>query len=312
MKNNVKWKLEDDVNDYVKGQLESLGLNKLQDYNVESSMSDYLKEALKGSAKTKNKTNFGKPDFHIEKYNVPVIIENKLNNKKHIAENKDGLKFDDKSVSNYAVNGAVYYAQNMIASNKYPEVVAIGISGDSNEGVQISVCYVFGSSAKPKFMKDYTKLDFLENKTTFENFYQDASLSEKDKHQILIGSQESLKKHAKNLNVLMNNHNIPVDQRVVYVSGMLLSMQDVVDKDGKKIDDGLIPDDLKGTQTETKRDGVKIVNQIKEYLAQKDIPQEKRNLMLGSFRDSISLDNDRDVPTDLDKQVSTIKIDVQW
>jgi len=50
--NNVKWKLEDDVNDYVKNKLESLGLKKLKDYNVESSMSDYMKEALKGSAVT--------------------------------------------------------------------------------------------------------------------------------------------------------------------------------------------------------------------------------------------------------------------
>lgn len=306
MSNIIKWKLEDDVNDHVKEQLTSLGLKKLQDYNVESSMSDYMKEALKGSAKTKNKTNYGKPDLHIEKYDIPVIIENKLNNKKHIAENKDGLKFDDKSVSNYAVNGAVYYAQNMIASDKYSEVVAIGITGDSKNDVQISVYYVFGSSAKPKFMKDYTKLDFLESKTTFESFYHDASLSEKEKHQILIDSQESLKKHANNLNVLMNNHNIPVDQRVVYVSGMLLSMQDVVDQDGNKIDDGLIPEDLKGIQTHSKRDGVLIVNQIKEYLAQKEIPQEKRNLMLGSFREAISLDTDRDVPTDLDKQVSKL------
>ncbi|MCL1622657.1 hypothetical protein M2R47_00090 [Moraxella sp. Tifton1] len=79
----LAWKLEDDVNDYVKSQLEKLGLKKLTDYNVESSMSDCLKEALKGSAKTANKTNFGKPDFHLEKYKpkdkiIPVIIENKL------------------------------------------------------------------------------------------------------------------------------------------------------------------------------------------------------------------------------------------
>lgn len=61
----IKWTLEDDINDYVKKKLEELGLEKLKDYNVESSMSNYMKEALRGSAKTKNKTNFGKPDFHI-------------------------------------------------------------------------------------------------------------------------------------------------------------------------------------------------------------------------------------------------------
>ena len=73
----MKWKLESDVNDWVKKQLEALGLKKHKDYNEESAMSDYLKEALRGAAKTKTKTNFGKPDFHIEKYELPVIIENK-------------------------------------------------------------------------------------------------------------------------------------------------------------------------------------------------------------------------------------------
>ncbi|ADZ84511.1 hypothetical protein [Cellulosilyticum lentocellum] len=57
----VEWKLEDDVDDYVKEQLEELNLKKLVDYNVQSSMSDYMKEALKGSAKTKKKTSFGIP-----------------------------------------------------------------------------------------------------------------------------------------------------------------------------------------------------------------------------------------------------------
>ena len=62
----VNWKLESDVNDYVKRQFENLGLKKLQDYNEESAMSAYLKEALKGAAKTQTKTNFGKPDFHMK------------------------------------------------------------------------------------------------------------------------------------------------------------------------------------------------------------------------------------------------------
>ena len=51
----LKWRLEDDVDDYVKTILESLGLKKLIDYNVKSGMSDYMKESLKGSAKTKKK-----------------------------------------------------------------------------------------------------------------------------------------------------------------------------------------------------------------------------------------------------------------
>ena len=51
----MDWKLETDVNYYVKGYLDKLGLEKLVDYNDETSMSDYMKEALKGSAKTEKK-----------------------------------------------------------------------------------------------------------------------------------------------------------------------------------------------------------------------------------------------------------------
>ena len=52
----------------------------------------------------------------------------------------------------------------------------------------------------------------------------------------------------------MNNHNIGTEQRVVYVSGMLLSMQDIVSKDGTILDYGLTPDSLQCIQTEQKRD----------------------------------------------------------
>lgn len=107
MSNLLPFKLESDVNDYVKGQLSALGLVKLVDFNEESGMSDYMKEALKGSAKTKNKTNYGIPDFHIEKYSVPIIIEDKLGSKYHILRNKAGIRLDEKAVKAYAVNGAI-------------------------------------------------------------------------------------------------------------------------------------------------------------------------------------------------------------
>ena len=141
----IKYQLESDVDDYVKSSLNSLGLVKLKDYNEKSSMSDYMKESLRGSAKTQTKTNFGVPDFNIEKYNIPVIIENKLSNNKHEASSSLGIKMDDNSIKYYAVNGAIYYAKNMIASKKYNEVIAIGITGESEEEIRnaghaISVC----------------------------------------------------------------------------------------------------------------------------------------------------------------------------
>ncbi len=163
--------------------------------------------------------------YILKKYKIPVVIEDKFGVNKLISQNKNGIKLDDKSIANYAVNGAIFYAQNMVASDKYNEVIQLEF-GDSEENVKINVYYVYGSMAEPKYMEMYKSLDFLENEETFENFYNDAILSEQDKHNILISTQEQLKKNMQIILIfLMNNHNIPVDQRVVYISGMLLSMR---------------------------------------------------------------------------------------
>lgn len=300
----MDWKLESDVNDWVKGQLDRIGLEKLRDYNEESGMSPYMKEALKGSAKTDSKTNFGKPDFHVEKYSRPIIFENKFSAKKLLAENKDGIKQDDKAIAAYAVNGALYYARNMVASGKYNEVFAIGVAGDNEENVALKVYYVFGSALNAyKEMSNVSTLDFLENEKSFAAFYKEAILTEEEKHQILIDSQAVLQSYAKKLNRLMHNHNITAPQRVLYVSGMLLAMQEVVDKDGHHVDDGLTPDDLKGIQSDTKRDGKKVVDQIRTFLDERAIDPEKRDLMLSSFGE-ISKDSQRDELTDNDKEVA--------
>jgi len=304
------YQLEDHLNDWVKVKLDSLKLKNQHDYFTESAIPDYLKEALKGRAKTENKTNFGKPDFSLIKdyrgQKIPVIIENKLGLKKLVNQTKEGVKFDEKSIKDYAVNGALYYATGIVASGKYPEVIAIGIAGDSDKTIEIKVCYVYGSGESSfKELKNVKTLDFLENQETFDQFYKDASLTDDEKHEILISSQAKLQEYAKKLNKLMHNHNITAPQRVLYVSGMLLSMQNVVDSNGNKIQDGLTPEDLKGIQSDTKRDGIQIINQITEFLTAKAIPQDKKSLMLSSFHE-ISKDIQRDELEILDKEVSKL------
>ena len=194
----------------------------------------------------------------------------------------------------------------MIDSDKYDEVIAIGIAGNSTEDVEIQVYYVYGSSMKSvKHMDEYVTLDFLENEQTFENFYKDAILTEEEKHELLITSKKVLNEYAGKLNKLMHNHNITAPQRVLYVSGMLLSMQDVVDSNGAKIQDGLVPDDLKGIQTESKRDGKIITSQIEEFLRARNIDSDKQKLMLASFSE-ISKDKQRDELMENHKQVSKL------
>ena len=299
----IRFQDERDVNRYVEEKLKNLKLELKIDFNDQRNMSDYLKEALKGSSKTENKSGMGVPDFTVEKYTIPVIIENKMGIDKLQKLTKSGISKKHNDVANFAVNGAVSYARHMIHSGKYDSVIAIGIAGDTEEDLSVVVYYVFGFDGEPKLMDKYATLDFLENEETFNTFISDAVLTEEEKHEILIKSQEELQLYANRLNKLMNDHSIGVAERVIYVSGMLLSMQDIVGNNGEMILEGLIPQDLSGTQTARHRDGVKILTQIDGYLTSKNVPDNKKRLMLASF-DRIAIDVDRDRPAKLSPLVS--------
>lgn len=107
------WKLEDNVNDWVKSEFARINQTN---YTVESSMTKYLKTAIQEGVKLKRleleetgekeKGKSWKPDFELECFNIPVLIEDKLGTKKLIATTGEKLRHDVKSVQNYAVNGA--------------------------------------------------------------------------------------------------------------------------------------------------------------------------------------------------------------
>ena len=309
------WNLEDNVNDWVKSEFARIKQTK---YTVESAMSDYLKNAIQKGVILKRleleeageteKGKSWKPDFQLETFGdgkIPVLIENKLGINKLSATNGDKIKNDIKSVKNFAVNGAIHYAQCAIMSKKYTEAIAIGISGTNASNVTIKVYYVFGATDETyKLVESYTTLDFLESKKSFVEFYKVATLTEDEKHKILIDSQAKLQEYAKKLNKLMHNHAITAPQRVLYVSGMLLAMQDLAD-----IKKGLVPDDLRGINLDNQRDGDTIVNQIENYLTLKEIPQDKKNLMMASFKE-INKDTDRDKKIELDTIIGKLLPDL--
>lgn len=289
-----KWILDRHVDDWVQSQLEKLGLVNQEDFHVQHDMTPYLREALRGSSKTKYKSKVlmdageppGIPDLNITDYRALVLFENKV-----------GLK-NLKKASDEAIN----YARCAVDSGKYSESFAIGVAGNDEKNTKIVVYYVFDSVSEPKKI-EVNSFDFLESKEIFDVFYEDAVLSEEEKHEFLIKSQKEIQKAADELSSLMVSHSIPASDRVIYVSGMLLSMQDVKDEHGIKIMNGLSPSDLEGVSVDRHRDGVKIVDQIQSYLAARKTPPRKMELMLGSFS-RISIDDDRDKKIELRTEVA--------
>ncbi|HHK1584137.1 TPA: N-6 DNA methylase, partial [Streptococcus pyogenes] len=112
-------------------------------------------------------------------------------------------------------------------------------------------------------------------------------------------SCQIIKKETQRLNQLLHTLNITAPQRVLYISGMLLSMQPIIDNDEEII--GLTPGDLMGS-LKLKTDGEKIVDRISYYLISKNIEKEKRKLMLFSFSE-ISKDRHRDRKSPLAEEV---------
>lgn len=312
------WQLEQDVDDYMYQFLENIGLPKNDPVNGfmrESEISDFMKEALKGGAKTNSKANFGKPDITIEKYihdfDLPIVFENKLNPNRFINEKANGeLATTDKAIKEYAVNGAIHYARTILRNKKAKHVLAIAVAGNNPSQLKFGVYYVYAIQGQPKDMLAkypvYKNLAFLRDYNSMKSFLNDATLTDQEKHKILIKNQAELIKKAKKLNKLMNNFNISVEQRVIYVSGMLLAMQEVTNYQTKAhIANGLTPDDLTGTQSKKQRDSQKIINQISDFLdARGNISTDKRDLMMDSFKMSINMDADRDKLTQVDKEIA--------
>lgn len=307
MENTQIWTKEVEVDIYVQKELEKLNLKSSIDFKVKDS-SPFLKEALKGASKTKAKTGTAIPDFTIEKYKndknelIPIIFENKLGlNKlakftKEPSSKSEEISLKDDDISKYALNGALHYAKSVIENSDYKEVLSVGIAGDSVKNVSVKIAYVYGSGLfANKILKDITNLDFLENQASFLSFYKSLILTEQEKHELIIKTQNFLQDHAKKLNKLMHNLNITAPQRVLYISGMLLSMQDIHTE--HNIQSGLKPEKLEGSSIESERDGIKIFNRINAFLDLKINDKTKLNLMLESFKE-ICKDKLRDeIPT---------------
>ncbi|ELP8579608.1 restriction endonuclease subunit S [Campylobacter upsaliensis] len=294
----MQWNKEVQVDEWVREKLKSIGLKLGKDF-LEKDASAYLKDALKGASKTKKQTGTGIPDFVIEKYKVdneiiPVIFECKLGVgklEKYAKDNEKALDFSNDAISKYALNGALHYARVALQNESqkqdhYKEIIAIGIAGDNSQNVRVKIACVFADSSLAYKEIKRANLDFLENAKSFTHFYkEECKLTEEDRHLILIRGKRHLSYHSAQLNKLMHNHNITAPQRVLYIAGMILSMQSVMSNEYRILTKGLSPADLQGSQEDGLRDGELVFERIEEFLQVKVPDSTKRKLMLNSFNE---------------------------
>lgn len=282
--------VDDHVRDTLKDHVKSLWKQNLMPKELEQSLRQASKSGS-GEGRPDFAVTFDDPVKHKDVSDLVVIIENKYGHKFLEMTKKDGsLATTMKSINDYAVNGAMHYARQIMkddSEDSFKEVVAIGITGewDGNEiDAKGDAYYFFSPDHEPKPIE--MKLDVLLSRLTDDGIlelYDDISLTNKEKNAILEKSYDSLKKTSKELNRIFYDYSFPVDERVVIVSGMLLAMEG-------GLRTGSLEGDAPGSPTS---DGHHIYNKIESALLKKNMPTEKREMMLSTFS-AIKADRDRD------------------
>lgn len=129
--------VEETIEDLVKDKLNSL---KIPFYRKTDSVNEEIDKALnEGVSKQKN---FGgnRPDIKLLINEIPIMVEVKGNFNKlekiNIYTQSLSMEFND--IANYALNGAVHYANTIVGNSLYNSCIALGITGTKvNDKVNI-------------------------------------------------------------------------------------------------------------------------------------------------------------------------------
>jgi hypothetical protein len=200
-----------------------------------------------------------------------------------------------KHINSFAVNGAVHYANALLHHTSYSDIIAIGMTGYKDEAGnlqhQIGVYYVsktnFGIGQKVGEFSDFSFLapqhfnDFIKQVKRLSLPQEEIDrLKERREKEIDI----SLTKL--NNDIYKSEKGLGENDRVYLVAASIMATLGIPGKVSP-----LEKSDLKSSPEIGNRDGDIIVRKIKSFLSEKDIPNEKRDLILRTLENTLTTEN---------------------
>lgn len=142
-----------------------------------------VQDALKTASKRMTGKN-GKPEFIAQVGNYLIIVEDKADTNfqaKYMTDKDDTLLMDVPSVTDYAENGALHYAQHIACGTTFDRIFAFGCSGTEEDKIRIRPIYVSKTGYKilPQ-VKDFS--DFAEER--IETYYRTKVLEGRSEQQM--------------------------------------------------------------------------------------------------------------------------------
>lgn len=238
-----------------------------------------INEALKTASK-KGTGKVGFPEYVGVVKDYILIIEDKADISKHVKLNEKGcISTEISAITNYAMNGALFYAKHLVQNTAYNKVIAFGVSGDEKKH-KISPIYVDETEY-------YRELPEVESFISFsvdnidEYYVREVLKEDTDKEKELA---EILKDAAELHEDLRNYGSLKDTDKPLIVSGILLALRESEFKN-------FSISDLTGDEIKT--DGQKIYNAIKDNLKRSKVaPEVKKDKILSQFaiiKDTVKL-----------------------
>lgn len=240
-------------------------------------------------------------DKELKKY--PILIEYKgykdklvkLNSNGQVDNRNDKNEPILKNINSYAVNGAIHYANALLHYTSYTDIISIGITGYKNSNdeieLEIGVYYVskdnFGIGQK---IAEYTDLSFLK-KENFDVFIQQIKnlyLTQEEIDELKNKREREIDASLVRLNndIYKEEKGLGESDRVYLVAASIIATIGIPGKVAP-----LEKSDLKSSTENGNRDGDIIVRKIENFLEEKKLPKEKKEMIVRTLKNTLLTDN---------------------
>ena len=297
--------IEPNIADLVNSWLKSYQLG----YKLEQEpLNDEIDKALKDYFTKNGGAGANRPDAKLllQDKNLdyyPILIEYKGYPDKLVKKDSEGnvenrtTKNEPhfKNINEYAVNGAVHYANALLHHTSFTDIIAIGVTGEKdNKGniiPKIGVYYVAKTNlGVGQEVAQFTDLSFLK-KENFDAFVQQIkslSLSPEEFERIKQQREQEIDASLTKLNndIYQNEKGLGENDRVYLVAAAIIATLGVAGKVAP-----LEKSDLKSSPETGNRDGDIVIRKIQAFLKERDLAEDKRDLIIRTLSNTLLTDN---------------------
>jgi putative type II DNA modification enzyme (methyltransferase) len=297
--------VEPNVADKINSELKSYKLDyKLEQESLNQEIDNALLEyASKGGGKGGNRPDAKLllQDSSLNFY--PILIEykgyadklEKLDTEGNIENRTAKNEPNFKNIKDYAVNGAVHYANALLHHTSYTDIIAIGVTGhkDGKDKLQtqIGVYYVSKSNLGiGRKVGEFGDLSFLKkiNFNEFTNKLKNLNLTPDELEKIKQKREREIDASLVKLNndIYSSEKGLGENDRVYLVAASIIATLGIPGKVAP-----LEKSELKSSNEKGSTDGEILMRKIEAFLNEKNLPVEKKDLIIRTLSNTILTDN---------------------